>query len=212
MEKEELEIWKDIVGFEGFYQCSNLGRIKSFKFGKERILKPRKDKDAYCIVGLWKEGKVKTCRVHRLVSQAFLPNPNNLPCVNHKDENPSNNCIENLEFCDVAYNNSYGTRLERIGKAVSIANKGKKQSQETKEKRAKARQKPILQLSKSGNIILGKFNSAKQAGNELNINKGQITQCCRGKVNSAKGYKWMYYDDYVNKMNNYFNLALKEVS
>ena len=79
------EIWKDILGYEGLYQVSNFGRVKSTKFGKERILKLTKDKDGYLIVNLYKNNKSKTLKVHRLVAEVFLPNPYNLPQVNHKD-------------------------------------------------------------------------------------------------------------------------------
>ena len=105
------EIWKDIEGYEGLYKISNMGRVKSIKFNKEKILFLQKDKYGYLRVGLRKMGKLKNYFVHRLVAEAFIPNPNNLPIVNHKDENKQNNCVENLEWCTVKYNNSYATAL-----------------------------------------------------------------------------------------------------
>lgn len=101
------EIWKDIKDFIGLYQVSNFGRVKSLKWGKERILKPRKLKCGYFAVILYKDGVTKSYFIHRLVAQAFLPNPNNLPQVNHKNENKTDNRVENLEWCDQKYNCQY---------------------------------------------------------------------------------------------------------
>ena len=131
------EIWKDIVGYEGLYQVSNCGRVKSLsrymnnKNGgksllKERILKSAYTKKGYLRVGLCKYSKTKPFSVHRLVAQAFIPNPNNLPQVNHKDENKENNFVyinedgtadlekSNLEWCTNEYNSNYGTKNERL--------------------------------------------------------------------------------------------------
>ena len=104
------EIWKDIDGYEGLYKVSNLGRIKSLgndKNRKEKILKTGKNKFGYLHVILCKEGKVTTFRVQRLVANAFIPNPENKPEVNHIDENKENNCVWNLEWCTHQYNNEY---------------------------------------------------------------------------------------------------------
>ena len=106
-----VEIWKDIPGYEGIYAVSNFGKVKSLQrtrkgsYGSirivyEKILNHKIDKDGYHIVTLSKEGKTKCIGVHRLVAQAFLPNIYNLPMVNHKDENPSNNFVDNLEWCN----------------------------------------------------------------------------------------------------------------
>lgn len=101
-----IEIFKDIEGYED-YQISNLGNVKSLRFGKEKILKPVKDGKKYLCVVLYKQGKHKMCKVHRLVAQAFIPNPNNLPQINHKDEDKTNNQVNNLEWCDCQYNIDY---------------------------------------------------------------------------------------------------------
>ena len=106
------EIWKDIEGYEGLYQVSNKGRVKSFH-GKGRIMKPGTHPLGYKVVPLTKDGETNTKQVHRLVAQAFIPNPENLPVINHKDENPSNNNVENLEWCTQKYNLNYGTCQER---------------------------------------------------------------------------------------------------
>ena len=116
------EIWKDIKGYESLYRVSNLGRVKSLErkrktknnnmaIVKERILKHKIDKYGYCSVSLSKEGKLYYYTVHRLVAQAFIPNPNNLPQVNHKDENKLNNCVDNLEWCTNKYNSRFSNSI-----------------------------------------------------------------------------------------------------
>lgn len=113
------EIWKDIIGFEGLYQVSNLGRVRSLDrttshncFIKGKILKTRIHKD-YVVIQLSEHNKCTSKQVHRLVAETFLENPNNLPQVNHKDENPLNNVVENLEWCDAKYNNNYGNHIQK---------------------------------------------------------------------------------------------------
>ena len=101
------EIWKNIEGYEGKYQVSNLGRVKSM-IGQEKVLHPKKHRNGHLQIGLHKDKKRKTMYIHRLVAQAFIPNPDNLPCVNHKDENPNNNNVDNLEWCTQKYNCNYG--------------------------------------------------------------------------------------------------------
>lgn len=101
----EKEIWKDIKNYERFYQISNLGNIKNYR---NKLLQPRINKSGYNRVILHKDKHGKEFLVHRLVAEAFIPNPNNLPCINHKDENKANNCVENLEWCTQKYNSNYG--------------------------------------------------------------------------------------------------------
>lgn len=110
----EIEEWRPIVGYEGLYEVSNLGRVRSFKWGREEIRKLHITKKGYLEVGLCKEGKQKMFKVHRLVAQAFIPNPEGLPVINHRDENPKNNKVDNLEWCTYKYNSNYGTCKERI--------------------------------------------------------------------------------------------------
>lgn len=116
------EIWKDIKEYEGLYQISNLGNVKSlpkmvgFRKRKEKILKTYYDKNGYVKVILCKENKTRFLSVHRLMAEAFIPNPNNFPQINHKDENKQNNNLENLEWCTCKYNINYGTRTERAMK------------------------------------------------------------------------------------------------
>lgn len=183
---EIKEIWKTIEDYPT-YMISNFGNVKSLKHGKEKLLKQGKDKDGYCQVSLWKESKQKTCKVHRLVATHFLPNPENLPQVNHKNESKTDNCVDNLEFCDAKYNANYGEH----NKKLSIALKGKKQSQECIEKKAKARQKPIACYNKNGDLV-ALYTSIKQASELLNIFSTNIAQCCRGKYKSCGGYIFKY--------------------
>ena len=105
-----MEEWRDIEGFDG-YQVSNEGRVRNCK--RNTILKPLSDGRGYLQIHLWKNGKSTNKRIHRLVAQAFLENPQNLPEVNHKDENKSSNIVENLEWCDRKYNMNYGTAIQR---------------------------------------------------------------------------------------------------
>lgn len=118
------EIWKDIEGYEGLYQVSNLGNVKSLgndRTRKDKILKPGGKK--YLQVVLTKNKETRMFLVHRLVANAFIQNPNNLPDVNHIDENPKNNTFENLEFCDRKYNINFGSRNERVSKSMTNNNK-----------------------------------------------------------------------------------------
>ena len=112
------EIWKDIKGYEGLYQVSNLGRVKRVTTG--RVLKQFPNKQGYLLVSLCKTGKQKSFAIHRLVAQAFILKPENKPEVNHIDEDKTNNMVSNLEWCTRVENNNYGTRTERISKIKSI--------------------------------------------------------------------------------------------
>ena len=166
-----MEIWKDIKDYEGLYQVSNLGRVKSLKYGKEKILKSCKLNNGYLIVNLHKEGKQKHYYIHRLVATAFIPNPDNLSQVNHINEDKTDNRVENLEWCDNKYNINYGTRNERIGKTNSI---------------------PILQFDLDGEFVK-KWDSIMQVERELGFDNSGICMCCKGKRKSAYGYKWRYH-------------------
>ena len=118
----QFEEWRPVVGFEGLYECSSLGRVRSVKhpvkrpfgdgFASGKVLKPSNG-GVYYQVCLCKNGIKKTVTVHSLVAKAFIDNPLNLPCINHKDENPKNNCVGNLEWCTQKYNTNYGTSIER---------------------------------------------------------------------------------------------------
>lgn len=109
-----IEEWRPVVGYEGLYEISNTGKVINIKTG--HILKQHKDKDGYWVLSL-KRDKYKSYFAHRLVAQAFIPNPDNLPMVNHKNEDKSNCMVDNLEWCDAKYNSTYGTARERMYEA-----------------------------------------------------------------------------------------------
>lgn len=191
-----MEIWKDIPGYEGFYQASNDGKVRSLNYNhtrEKKIMKQSTDKLGYKRVMLCKNGKRKTFQVHRLVAIIFIPNPKNLPCVNHKDENPSNNHINNLEWCSYSYNNNYGTRNERASKAI----KGKKHTEETKQKISERKKKRIQCLN---NKMI--FNSLKEACIWCNLKgNGSILLQIKGERKTAgkdpvtgEKLQWKYID------------------
>lgn len=187
----ENEIWKPVENYEGLYEVSNLGRIKSlertvwnkgrgyYKTVPERILKPSNNGQGYLFVNLCKDGKMKNCRVHRLVGQAFIPNPNNLPQINHKDENKGNNMVENLEWCSSKYNNNYGTHNQRMAE---------------KQRNDPKRSKPVIAIDKITGLTV-KFASIGEASRQLVINQSNIVSCLKGKLKSAGGYTWHYVED-----------------
>lgn len=160
------EYWKPVVGYEALYEVSNWGRVKSLKFGKERILKQGKDKKTgYLHVVLCKNNIKKTFLVHRLVAEAFIPNPNNYKEVNHKDEDKTNNSVDNLEWCDRKYNQNYGTIIERLSK-------------------------PVLQYDLEENLIR-EWASAMECSRN-GYSNGHVSECCRGERKTHKGFIWKY--------------------
>ena len=162
------EYWKPVVGYEGLYEVSNWGRVKSLKFGKEKILKPsknKKTKHGYLQVALWKNGQYKRYYVHRLVAEAFIDNPNNYKEVNHKDENKTNNVVSNLEWCDRKYNQNYGTRTEKCSKKV-------------------------YQYTLDGKFVK-EWESIAECGRN-GFNQGGICKCCNGKQKIYRGFIWRY--------------------
>lgn len=175
------EIWKNIAGFEGLYQVSDLGRVKSlprkvrrntgYQITKEQILKPWKSRDGYLYTYLYKDGKVAHKRIHRLAAEAFISNPHNYPQVNHKDENKTNNCVDNLEWCTAKYNTNYGTgHVRAVGKI----------------------RKPVLQLTQNGQLVK-RWPSAIEASRH-GFYRSDISKCCHNKNKTHRGYKWRYAD------------------
>lgn len=172
------EIWRPIRDYEGYYEVSNFGRVRSLdrwiklkdgrnRLQKGKIIKADKTKNGYLRVMLCKNHKQKHFSIHRLVAQAFIPNPHNYPIINHKDECKTNNRVDNLEYCDISYNNSYGTRNERISIGLS---------------------KPILQFDLEGNFI--KEWSSMMEASRNGFGQGNICNCCNGKLKNYKGYIW----------------------
>lgn len=180
-----MEEFRDIKGYEGLYQVSNLGRVKSLNYNhtkKEKILKWSKDKDGYLISSLCKEGKHKTFTVHRLVAEAFLDNPHNYPCINHKDENKTNNNVENLEWCTVKYNVNYGTGIQRKVENTDYKEIGRKI--------AEKQSKTVLQYTKDGEFVKEWVSTAECGRN--GFNQSNVVSCCQGKQKSHKGFIWKY--------------------
>ena len=191
-----MEIWRDVIGYEGLYQVSSQGRVKSvyrkvfnpglnvWRIQKERILKTVLDPKGYVRITLSKEGKVKQYLLHRIVAKAFIPNPNMYPQINHKDENPENNSVDNLEWCTNLYNSNYGNHCIRVSEAQSI---------------------PIIQFSLSGEFIR-EWPSAEEAARTLKAHAPNILRCCYGgffskernkwvNVKKASGFIWKFKDD-----------------
>lgn len=170
------EYWRDIEGFEGLYKVSTLGRVKSLKDAndnyREKIKKQVKDKDGYLRVSLYKNGKMKNCLVHRLVIENFMGKPldNDYYSVNHIDENKTNNKLENLQYCTVRFNNTYGSRVEKASKSNS---------------------KPVIGINKINGYIC-EFNSITEAGRVTGINYKNISACCLGKQKFAGKYHWYF--------------------
>jgi hypothetical protein len=184
------EVYKDIKGYEGLYQISNLGNVKSIK--SKKILVQSSSSSGYKFINLRKNSKGKNFRVHRLVAETFIPNYNNLPYVNHKDENPKNNCVDNLEWCTASYNINYGDRNNKVAKKVSIWRK-KKGSDYSPRKR-----KRVAQYTLDDKFVK-EFRSINEAGRETNSSIGTIQKCCVGISHTCNGYKWKYVLDRENK-------------
>ena len=159
---------KDVIGYEGLYAVTSCGKIWSYK--RKKFLRPFADTKGYLKVGLYKDGERKWYYIHRLVCEAYIPNPEGLPQVNHKDENKTNNCLQNLEWCDAKYNMNYGTRTEKT-------------------------KKPILQYDLDGNFIRS-WPSATDVGKEFRKN---IVSCLTGRTKTAYGYIWKYKNEEEDK-------------
>ena len=165
------EIWRDVKGYEGYYIVSSLGRIASL--WKHIIMHPltlRSKKCRYFSVLLHGNHIIERKLLHRLVAEAFLPNPHGYVEINHKDEDKTNNHIINLEWCDRDKNCNHGTRNKRISEYQS---------------------KPVVQISMTGEI-LNTFPSASEAEKTIGVRGGHIGSCCQGKRKTAHGYRWRY--------------------
>lgn len=185
------EIWRDIQGYEGLYQVSNLGRVKSLKRKtinnrcfKERILKTGLETVGYYSVVLCKE-KQKTKTIHRLVAETFIPNPNNYPCVNHKNGIKTDNRIENLEWCTYRENTKHAIDVIQTNKGP-VGNKN--------------HCKQISQYDLQHNFIR-KWDSLTSASKYLNITPSAISQCLNNKNETAGGYIWKYGGNINGKEN-----------
>ena len=165
------EIWKDIKDYEGLYQVSNLGRVKRITTG--RVLKPLKHANGYLMVKLSKNSIVYTKTVHRLVAEAFIPNPEHKSEINHIDENKTNNNVSNLEWMTRKENINHGTRTERMSKTQSI---------------------PII----ATNIKTGEskeFYGARECARQLGLTHGNITSVLKGRYKQTGGYTFKYKEE-----------------
>ena len=191
----DIEIWKTAVYdgeiYEGLYQVSNLGRILSLNYrrtGRAELKEPA-NVNGYLQVQLWKNGEYKACLVHRLVAETFLPNPENKPYINHKiegDEGKKINMVifnedgtinkekSTIEWVTPKENNDYGTRNERVSKALTNGKQSKR----------------VLQLSLDGDLIK-EWPSTRECGRN-GFNQGEVAKCCRGEIPHYKGFKWEY--------------------
>lgn len=183
------EIWKPVVGFEGYYEVSNSGKVRSLprkstwfnpRFGvyvessyKGKILNQKETIGGYLQVTLNIPGKILHTFVHRLVGMAFVDGYKEGYDINHKDENPKNNRFDNLEWCSRQYNNNYGNRLKRVAKSLS---------------------KGYLQYDTEGNLI-AEFDTAKQAQESTGIYYTSIKACCVGRYHTAGGYIWRHRNE-----------------
>ena len=159
------EVWKTISGYEGLYEISNYGNVRK----KNGALLKGQANGKYREILLTKDKVRKKYKIHRLVAQAFIPNPHGFPLINHIDECPSNNNANNLEWCSNKYNINYGTCILR---------------------RSANHHKPINQFS--GTTFVKRWNSIKEAGDRLGIDHSSITKAARGKRKSAGGFYWKY--------------------
>lgn len=184
--EQSIEIWKDVVGYEGYYQISSFGKVKRVSrigcFGnliKEHPIAVYEG-ERYMLVTLNKLGKKRPNLLHRVIAQAFIPNPDNLPEVNHKDGNRLNNSIENLEWCTSSENQLHAYK---IGLQINpwIGKKGIKHPCS----------KPVVKLSIDGKEI-ERFDSVRDAARSVKADESYLSHCCRNKNRKAGGFKWKY--------------------
>ena len=191
---EPLEEWKDIDGYEGLYQISNYGRVYSVprRGSKGGFVSPSLGNSGYLQIHLCKGCKSKTIMVHRLVAKHFLTNENDYPEVNHKDECKTNNCAWNLEYCTREYNQNYGTAIKRAVKSHNYAESAKKAAMNHDYKEVGKKQaKPVLQLSKGGEVIQ-RWESIQEVCRQKKYSTGNISAACNGKLKSAYGCVWRF--------------------
>ena len=180
------EEWRPVIGYYGLYEASNMGRVRALKWHRgniTHILKPCKDSSGYYQVALYKDGTRKLKMVHRLVAEAFIPNPNNYPCINHKDYDTTNNCVDNLEWCSYSYNNNYGNGPQK--RRNTLLNR-------------KDHSKPVCQYSLDGKLIKT-YPSIKEAARQINGNEGTISSLCNNYKwrRTYKNFKWGFEKERV---------------
>lgn len=202
------EIWKDITGYEGIYQVSNLGRIKRIgnysnqytTWKSEKILKPKTHTNGYKTIILSKNNQKETFYIHRLVAKTFIPNPNNLPEINHKDGDKTKNYADNLEWCTRRENNIHMYKILNAKRAKGCYGKKKK----------------VVKVDKNTNIILEIFDSIELAAKSVNGLPANISAVCnfakcpekyKRKMLSYKGFKWRFATDKMKVGDLYFDTS-----
>ena len=169
--------WKPIEKYNGLYLISDTGMVFSVRTNK--ILKTQ-HYYGYERVELNVNGKAQNELVHRLVAEAFIPNPDNLPCVNHKDETPWNNCVDNLEWCTHEYNTNYGTCIERRVKHTKYQHGAERPGA-----------KEVYQFDMEGNLI-AKYPSVADAEKATGCERKSISKACTGRLKKYKDFVWSY--------------------
>ena len=201
-------VWKDVVGYEGLYQVNNIGEVRSVDrlvncCGGERtvgarVLKQSRVHYGYPAVRLCRNNICKTFLVHRLVAEAFIPNPNKLPCINHKDANPKNNCIDNLEWCTHKYNSNYPICKERQHNAMLHRYEEDpdflEQCKQRLDKFHKLRCKKVCQIDLRGNLIKIWDSTASTLSGGFIPN--DVGQCANGKRKTHRKFVWVWLCDY----------------
>lgn len=197
--RQRQEIWKDIKGYDGLYQISNLGRVKSLLrkdiYGRiipEKILKQSENKCGYLRVHLYKDGISKFIFVHKLVALSFLPNPKKLDETNHKDEIKTNNNDCNLEWCTRKYNVNYGNRTQKASNAI----KGKNGPMYGIKGGKHPASKKVIQYTLNGEFIK-KWDCIKDIEMKLGIKSQNISKICKNKGKTAKGFIWKYANEVI---------------
>ena len=207
-------MWKDVVGYEGLYQVSDSGEIKSlfryarcrggFRSVKESILKPMTANLGYKQVVLCKDLTYKKLFIHRLVAEAFIPNPLNLPCINHKDANPSNNNVDNLEWCTYKYNSNYYICKERQRLHMLNRYQNDPEFLEACKQRLyechKKLSKKVCQIDLTGNLVnIWDSASSTDSGGFLH---SDVIQCANHKRRTHRGFIWVWLEEYERGENN----------
>ena len=188
----ESEIWKDVAEYEGLYKVSNKGNI--YSIGRKdsrghrrrgRMLSPgHNSHSGYPQVGLRKNGVLKMKYIHRLVAETFLPNPEGRPQVNHRDEDKVNNNVENLEWCTSEYNNTYGTRIEKVVQARS-----------KKVKATNIKTNEVITFNSTQEAKLKGFSGGCVSAACRGVYKGRAGKLVGGDGRTYKGYKWYYEEE-----------------
>lgn len=193
---ENIEIWKPVVGYEGLYECSNLGNVRSLNYRHTNTIKnlsPSINKDGYIRVHLWKNRKGKVLAVHRLVAEAFLPNSDNKPEIDHINTNKTNNTVWLNEDGSVNYDKTnlrWVTKKENMNNPLTIKDLSKIR---IGNENAKSIYRAVLQYTKDGKLIK-EWASMNSAARELKISRSGICDCCNGRnrCKSYGGYVWRY--------------------